>query len=317
MMASESNLLAEVQRDALNAQAPLADTLRKLVALGGEVGSTELREWAGLELRGYLGVEVPEYRKPGAILQVDAIVGNMQITGQQISARELPESAQKLGEAVQLPHPVAEIEAMLDRASTDSGSIKLTIPMAQEVALLWNHESEDAFQHVNSIYFSVSAPALSGVLDRVRTTLVELVAEMRAGMPASAEAPSREVADHAVNVVVHGEGHSVNVTTAAASGSGTHQVEAQSAMSEAPQVEVAWPELRGELSELGVPGEELEKLHKALLTDGDPTDRELGTAASGWIGQLSTRVASGAITLAGATSTEVVTHTILKALNLA
>jgi hypothetical protein len=95
-MARSADLLSEVQRDALDPKTPLADTLRKLVALGGIAGSTELRAWAGLELRGYLHseVELPEYRKPSATLKVDAIKGNYQITGQQISPRFLPEFAQ-------------------------------------------------------------------------------------------------------------------------------------------------------------------------------------------------------------------------------
>jgi len=113
---------------------------------------------------------------------------------------------------------------MLERARADGGSIKLTIPMSQEVAMLWNQEVENPYQHVGAIYFSLSAPALSGVLDRVRTTIVELVAEMRAGTPTDAEAPSGAVADHAVDVVVHGRSARINVTSASASGDGARTV---------------------------------------------------------------------------------------------
>jgi hypothetical protein len=64
-----------------------------------------------------------------------------------------------------------------------------------------------------------------------------------------------------------------------------------------------------------VPDDELEELHQALLTDGDPGG-ELGPAAMGWIGKLTTKVSTGAISLAGAASTEIVSHAILKALGL-
>jgi hypothetical protein len=140
---------------------------------------------------------------------------------------------------------------------------------------------------------------------------------MKAGMPASAGVPSREVADQAVHVAVYGEGARVNVTAAAASGSGSHQVKAEGTYIDASRVEEAWPGLREELARLGVPAEELETLHTALASDGDPVDGELGDAARGWIGQLSTKVATGAIALGGATSTEVISHAILKALGLA
>jgi hypothetical protein len=168
-----------------------------------------------------------------------------------------------------------------------------------------------------SIYWSVGASALAGVLDRVRTNLVELVAEMRAGMPDSADTPSQAVADRAVNIVIGGKGHRVNVTTAAASGSGSHTVSAEGSQVELTRIEAAWPGLREELEGLGVPHEELDGLHDALTSDGDPVDGALGAATSGWIGRLSTKVASGAIALGGATSTEVVSHAILKALGVA
>ena len=92
--------------------------------------------------------------------------------------------------------------------------------------MLWNHEAERRYQHVAAIYWSLSEPALIGVIDRVRATLVELVAEMRAGTPDDAEAPSQAIADQAVNVVVRGIGARVNVTAASASGAGAHTVSA-------------------------------------------------------------------------------------------
>lgn len=92
-----SNLLDDIQQQALDPEIPLADTLRKLVALGGQAGSTELREWASRELRGYAGsgIDLPDYRKPGAVMMLNAMKGNYQITGQQISPRYLPEAVRE------------------------------------------------------------------------------------------------------------------------------------------------------------------------------------------------------------------------------
>jgi hypothetical protein len=114
-------------------------------------------------------------------------------------------------------------------------------------------------------------------------------------------------------VAVYETNACVNAT--AASGSGSHNVSAGGTLVVAPKVETAWPTLRAELTELGVLDDELEELHQALLTDGDP-DGELGPAAMSWIGKLATKVSTGAISLAGATSTEIVSHAILKALGL-
>jgi hypothetical protein len=169
---------------------------------------------------------------------------------------------------------------------------------------------------ITALYWSLSAPAIEGVLDRIRTTLVELVAEMRAGMPEAAEVPSREVADHAVQVAVHGDQARVTVTAASASGEGSHRVTAEGGYVETTRVDAAWPELREELAGLGVPGEELEQLHTALVADGDPVSAQLGPATRGWIGSLSQKAATGALALGSAVSTETITHVILKALGL-
>jgi hypothetical protein len=223
----DRNLIEQIEKDALDSSIPLADTLRMLIALGGQTGSTELREWASRELRGYIGsgLELPEYRKPAAIIQINATVPGARITGQQISPRQLPDPVNKhIGEEIPLGQAVGEIEALLEQAKANSGSVKMTLPDAQTVVTLMNHEVGDPYQHITEIYWSLSTPAIQGVLDQMRTTLVELVAEMRAGMPETDELPSGELVDQAVRVVVEGKGHRVNVNTAQSRGGGPSTV---------------------------------------------------------------------------------------------
>jgi hypothetical protein len=320
MAISDTNLLAEVQRDALDPAAGLSDTLRKVVALGGVVGSKELREWASLELRGYVGspTELPAYRKVPATLEVNGFNGSMQVKGFRISPRDLPSFAQThVGEEVPLNSSVREIEEMARHADAKEGHVALSPPMAQDLARVMNSEGRAPIRIITELYWTVSAAALTGVIDQVRTSLVELVAEMRANTPDSAELPTGETADRAVNVAVYGNGARVNITAASASGSGAHSVNAEGSYVEANRIEAVWPALREELAAFDLPEQELDDLHRALLSDGDPTGGELGAATSGWLGQLSTKLATGAIALGGATSTEVVSHAILKALGLA
>ena len=52
------------------------------------------------------------------------------------------------------------------------------------------------------IYFSVSPTAVHGILDKVRTNLVGMVAEMRAVGVGNDDIPSTAAADQAVNVIV-------------------------------------------------------------------------------------------------------------------
>ena len=61
---------------------PLADALREIIALGGRVGSTELREWASRELHGYVVKESPGYRRAAAVIRIDVLSPGGQLTGQ-------------------------------------------------------------------------------------------------------------------------------------------------------------------------------------------------------------------------------------------
>ncbi len=223
-----NRLIDEIERDALDASVPISSALRKLVALGGRAGSKELRDWAGLELRGYYGTDVPlpDYRTPGATLRIDGGTFNAMITGQLISPSELPDPVNKhIDESVPLNGGVAEIEAMIDRAKRqESGEIKLTLPSGQDVVRLMNYEMQQRGQHydrVTAIYWSLSHVTLEGVLDQIRTRLVALVAEMRAEMPDETDVPSAAIADNAVNVIVHGKKAKFTVNTAQASSAGT------------------------------------------------------------------------------------------------
>jgi hypothetical protein len=206
------------------------DTLRKVIALGGRVGSPELREWASQELHGYVGsdVELPGYRKVAAVLAIDVLnpMGRI-VTGQQISPLSLPEGIRDvIGEVVPLGQGIGEIEGMLESARAGDGVVKLAPPESQTLARIIEHEYEADHrgQHIMAVYWPLGQVPLRGVLDRVRTTLVELVAEMRAGTSDAGELPSREVAAQAVNVAVYGNKARVNVASSQISGGGSHDV---------------------------------------------------------------------------------------------
>ncbi len=220
-----NRLIDEIERDALDSSVPISSALRKLVALGGQAGSKELRDWAGLELRGYYKTDVPlpEYRKAPATIRIDGVTFNSMITGQLISPSALPDPVNEhIDESVPLTGGVAEIEAMIESAKKRDGEIKLALPMGQDVVRLMNYEKQQRGEsdQVTAVYWSVSRVPLEGVIDQIRTRLVELVAEMRAEMPDETDVPSAAVADNAVNVIVHGKKPKFTVNTAQASGNG-------------------------------------------------------------------------------------------------
>ena len=212
-------LLEQIEHDVLTSQ-PLADALRKCVVLGGKAGSIELREWATRELRGYDSRdEAPDYRTVGAPILANAVTGNAIVKGQQIGVSSLPDIVQKeISNQYTLLEGIGALEAMAASAdSSGNGAVRLLLPMASEIGSLMDEESGNPFQQITALYWSISGVVIHGVVDQVRTTLAELVAEMRAGTPSSSALPTAGVANQAVNVAVHGKRARVTVQSAQAS----------------------------------------------------------------------------------------------------
>jgi hypothetical protein len=215
------------------------------LALGGRAGSTELRSWAQQELQGYAGdASLPDYRRVPTPLRIDGVQGNQIIggaiiRGQRISPRDLPDPmADHLDEEVELRQTIGEIEQLADAGS--EGSVRLSPPMGADIVRLMNHERADPLAVITELYWDVSRTALRGVVDQVRTALVALVAEIRAGLPDDAQVPSSALADRAVHVVVHGDKNRVVTTAANAGGGATASASALDEDSGSPFKRAAW-----------------------------------------------------------------------------
>jgi hypothetical protein len=218
MLFGSRDMLRTIEREALSTGS-LATTLRKIVALGGQSGSRDLGQWALRELRGYdRGTLLPPYRQPASPLFIDYITPRGMMTGDMLRPGEWGlEDIDDL-EVVHLPMGVGEIEQHI-RAARHSRekSIKLHPPAGTDLLHLLNSQSAPGVSIVR-VYWSVTLGTLEGVLDQVRTTLVELVAEIRFATP-SGQTPAAAVADAAVAIVVYGKRNRVTVN-AATTGSG-------------------------------------------------------------------------------------------------
>lgn len=223
MARSPHGLLNQIEGGALDSKASLADVLRKCVALGGRAGSAELRDWARRELDGYPGEELlPDYRVVHAPIAIDGVNLRWQVSGQQISTLQLPDFARAvITEQAPLRFGVAELERMADR----SDALKFQHPGMPDLVHLMNGTS-DYGTAIHAMYWKVEPVTIGGVLDTIRTTLVSLVAEMRAAGVHGDEIPPTEVAGQAIQVVINGAERSpITVTTAVATSGGTASAE--------------------------------------------------------------------------------------------
>lgn len=218
MAGREDDLIEQIEHDALDTDVPIATALRKCIALGGKSGSEELRDWATRELKGYgPDEEVPPYRTVAAPLLLDGIAGNYKVSRQRLAPSALPDFAQEyIKEEVQLSEGVGAIEALLEQPQ-----INLSPVMASDLARFMNADSDNPYQHIESIYWGVAHATVSGLLDQVRTSLTQLVAELRASMSGDEAVPSKEAANAAVHLVISGKRHQVQVTTTQATGPGS------------------------------------------------------------------------------------------------
>ena len=247
MRKGDRTLLDEIEDDALKGRA-VADTLRKIVILGGRARSESLRDWASLELKGYQTADqLPSYRRLHAPVKVSGINGRTQITGQTVSVFHFPEFARESLEAGSLQFQgIGEIELTIRNAEERGKSVvQISVPNASGLAAVMNRESGDPYRVIDQIYFDVHVSALHGLVDQVRTTLVELIAAIRDGTPGDEDVPSREVANHAVQVVVHGGNPNINVAAPVSAGRATVKQNAASGATRSSWLSRSWKWLVG------------------------------------------------------------------------
>jgi hypothetical protein len=224
-------LLAEIERD-LAADKPMAGLLRKLILLGGQVRSRDLREWASKELRGYESVDdLPSYRSVAALIQMDAVTQWAQVKHQRVGISEFPEFAQEhIAERLHLTQGVGEIEALIQ--SHKDKPVQISLPGARELARIMQSDAGGGV-HIDSIYWTVTHSALEGVVDQIRTRLVELMAELRSLTPSNQLTPNSEQAEAAVNIVLRGMNQKVVFNTIHGSDGSTNSIGSQ--QSETPE----------------------------------------------------------------------------------
>ncbi len=214
-MTRRQTLLDGIEQDALDGSASLAGALRKCIALGGRAGSTELRDWATREARGYepAADDLPGYRRIPASLKVDTSNMRWQAKGQLLSPSLLPDFAREhVKEQMTLYQGVGELEAMHRQALERGGHLLFGFAMSTDLAAYMTSTQNNGTS-VDRIYHEVSAVSIAGVLDAIRTSLTELVAELRDGPTDSEGVPSADAASQAVNVVVHGIKNRVRVVS--------------------------------------------------------------------------------------------------------
>lgn len=214
-------LLSELVSGASGDTVPVATLLRQLKVIAARTEAAPLAEWVRHELDGYPSADdVPSYRGPlGAVVLGDFVgVANSQIRNFAIPPGTFPPEARDSGLfQLWLTQPVAELGQLATREST---------------LIVWPPDAVTAYNHgvrlgiIQGIVRDdmvlvqatrpVPAAVFVGVLDAVRTRVLDLALELEAAAPGAGQpdAPAETKAQAAQVVNYHFNGPATNVAIA-------------------------------------------------------------------------------------------------------
>ncbi|WP_108720336.1 hypothetical protein [Miniimonas sp. S16] len=197
--------LAQIRAAAQDSAASLADALRRLVALAGDLGSPELLEWAERELAGYgrvPGDEMPDYRLPPSPVVMDfvsraGIAHGFAVTPYLVGDALYEEISQS-----QVRSGVRQLEAI----AAGSEPLRLALPLQGELMRLIAGRLDQPV-NIQRIYWTLPPHVILAVLDQIRTRLIKMLSTYTLAVRS---APPVEAAREALTVVV-GPGATVNI----------------------------------------------------------------------------------------------------------
>lgn len=210
MAHKRGGLLVQIEAGVLDDMVPPSSLLQKCIVLGGHAGSEKMRDWARWELNGYAGADtVPDYRHvPAALMAVITNSAGHNGMTQRIDDSVFPAQIRDIiRERVDLEDAIlgGGIGELAALASQGTDEHRLIPSWASFIADTLNRFTMGPNSRVTEVYWSVSNASIRGLLDRVRTALVELVAELIALTPQDQEVPDKLAADQAVQFVITGD----------------------------------------------------------------------------------------------------------------
>lgn len=193
-----NNLLFQLRDAVLDENESTAGLLRKCIMLGADTGSEKLKRWALLELKGYSNNDdLPAYRSICVpILSVDSISGQFHVTDQTITRLQIPENARKfVPEFLNFNQPLEELEGLAKQDST-----RFANPSLHLAANIWNRELPLG-QQITDLRYIFSDAVFQGIIGKIRTSLVELIAELTAVSPLK-ELPQNDSIDKILEIII-------------------------------------------------------------------------------------------------------------------
>ncbi|UID79500.1 hypothetical protein J3U96_03705 [Stenotrophomonas maltophilia] len=180
------SLLRDIQQAAVDSSIPLSDLLRKCTLLAARLQNDELRTWVASELNGYDSAdELPPYRV-ATVVSKGHFSGPFQsgLRNANIPLACLPHQFHEMLSHTHIQNGIAALESLVK--NSDGGTLRE----------LWNpdlvaHFGKDIYDGMNCMeaWKVIPVSAIVGVLDTVRTKVLNFAIDIEAAAPEAGEAP--------------------------------------------------------------------------------------------------------------------------------
>jgi len=289
-----ADLLEEMIAAATKAETPLADLLRQCMVLAHRLELDEFKEWVKHELNGYKRIEdLPDYRVRPASAYGSFWNGATFYRKHPISINMVPDEYQHLFRNFEMPESIGAIEqTMIPKGDPSplmgrwtSTQVKVIGPQLKGI--------HDKYQ-LQDAWIEVSASFPYEILEAVRNRVIEFVLGVQQvfgtidKIEEDTVKQSSDKIQHVYNITIKGD----NKGTVA----GIQQDVTNTIINiESGDTASLFSYLEG----LGIGAKDLQELEAAIEEDWaapDSDPKSLGKRVKGWFGNLSTNVASGAIT---------------------
>ncbi len=286
-------LLDEIIELATDNRQSITTLLRKCLVLAHQLKNERLRIWANEELNGYDSADnLPEYRivPAGA---TGLFVGPGWARFQQgIASVALDEKHRKFAESVEVAQSIGTLEHILTSAPDSSSQI--SFQWNDNLVLLYRDKLMSGWQ-LWSAHQTVPESAIAGILDTVRTRVLNMALEIRSEIGDKDEdlkkitpEESKKVDQTVVNNIFGG-----NVYVSA----GQSTMTATTVQQQQQNIVAGdWEHLAKVLRSAGVSEPEIAELSTAIKEDG----QKVGSKVRDWVKTAAPKVLSGGVKI-GAT----------------
>jgi len=277
-------LLSEIQNDALSDTISVSTLLRKVLVLASNIDSNLLEDWVRHELNGYPGeVEVPRYRSMGINFKANAVSIAWQYTSMPIPQMFVEDALKNDRISVfNCRQAIGTIDPEEVRKS--SGTLKLNF---DDLAPLIQSKLEPGVS-LMSFWGEVPASQVLGIVDAVRSRVLDFVLALRKSYPDAGEIDGLttnvpDVEKTVKNIyynTIHG-----NVGVAGNAESNTININVNNGNLQ---------ELRQVLAKHGLDDTDLLELKTALTHEPKiGADKKFGPKVAAWMGKMAVKAASG------------------------